>query len=120
MRNESEGSKWGNKVLVVNLILTALTFAMQWLDATWTTKGIARGGFEGNEIITVFYKTNRPSFRQLLAFNVGFYLLLFVPLELVAVLKHNVVADAFATACGIGFAINHFLGYREWVNWLKS
>jgi hypothetical protein len=110
----------GNKVLILNLVLSGLAFGMQYLDATWTTKGIAKGGFEGNELITKFYKTNRPSFRQLLAFNAGFYLVMFIPLELVAVLKHNVVADAFATACGVGFAITHFLGFREWVKWLKS
>lgn len=110
----------GNHVLVLNLVLTALTLAMQYLDAAWTTKGIEKGGFEGNEMITWFYKTNRPSFLQLFGFDAGFYLLAFVPLELVAVLRHNVVADGFATACGVGFAISHFLGYREWVKWLRS
>jgi len=110
----------GNKFLAVNLVLSALAISMQWLDATWTTKGIAKGGFEGNELITWFYKTNRPSFRQLFAFNVGFYLLAFIPLELLAVIKHYPAADGLATACGIGFAIIHFLGFREWVKWLRS
>lgn len=110
----------GNKVLFLNLLVTALTFGMQWLDAAWTTKGIAKGGFEGNPLITLFFKTPKPTFRQLLCFTFGFYLLAFVPLEVCSLIWHQPALAGFATACGIGFSITHFLGFRAWVKWLKS
>lgn len=106
--------------LIATFALTVAYCFTQNEDANATVRSYPSGGAEGNELITRFYKTNKPTLSQLRAFNLGFFALCFLPLFIGYVLTGNGALGGFSLAVPLGFTISSLLGVREWKKWEKS
>ncbi len=108
--------------MIENIVLGALLglfIYFQFLDARATVASYSKGGFEGNEIVTRFFGS-RPTFKQLVTYNLVEYAVYFVPLEVLYRTKHWVAAGGFAMAVAIAMPIGSYLAVRKWAKWERS
>lgn len=103
-------------------VATAIYIWVEYLDAKDTVASYPKGGSEGNEIATFIFRTNRPTLRQLVLFNLVEYAVLFTPLWLVNLLtsSHDAASGGFAISIAVGMPIGSYLAVRSWAKWGKS
>ena len=106
--------------LIATFALTVAYCFAQNADAEATVAAYPKGGAEGNEMITWFYKTKQPTLSQLRKFNLGFFAMCFLPLFIGYAMTGNAALGGFSLAVPLGFTISSWMGVREWKKWENS
>lgn len=106
--------------LAIYLISVLLLSVATSLDVLATHRGIVVGAFvEGNRVMDWLYKTNKPSLRQLWAYNIGTTVLIVTP-SFVGLDFNNVVLTIGGFGAILGNAIHHYQSYRKCLAYLHK
>lgn len=106
--------------LAVLCALFGLYLYYEYQDALLTSESYSKGGVEGNGLITMIFRTNKPTLKQLVTFNILEFSVLFMPLEVLYRLYKSPALGGFALAVDLGMPIGAYLAVRKWRKWYRS